>query len=73
MTTDRRKLPQKMMVELRSPSKGPAKTTLDPQIQDEKMTAGLTEKLVEVTNDEEQSRVVRVGRNLKKGRFDELV
>ena len=47
---------------------------MDPRIQDEKQTASPIEELMEVTIDvEEPTRLLRVGRNLEQGRFDELV
>ena len=63
-----------MMVEPRSPSKGPIEIDLDLQVQDDKRIARLTKKLVEVTvDDEEPTKVLKIGRNLEQDRFDELV
>lgn len=63
-----------MLVELRSLSKGLVETDLDLYVQDDKQTVGLTEELLKViVDDEEPTRVLKIGRNLKQGRFDELV
>ena len=63
-----------MMVEPRSPSKGPIEIDLDLQVQDDKRIARLTKELVEVTvDDEEPTKVLKIGRNLEQDRFDELV
>ena len=53
------------MLEVEKVSKGLMETNIDPRLQEEKLTAGPIEELVEIQVDpQERSRVVKIGKGL---------